>query len=101
MVALCDDEAVIGSEFYVMERLDGHDPAARLPGLDARRPSDVATLCRDAVDVLVDLHAVDVAAAGARRARAGARATSRGRSPAGPTGYRGAAHRRRRRLRRR
>ena len=31
MVALCDDESVIGSEFYVMERVDGHHPAARPP----------------------------------------------------------------------
>jgi aminoglycoside phosphotransferase (APT) family kinase protein len=33
MVALCDDESVIGSEFYVMERVAGHIPRKEL-GLD-------------------------------------------------------------------
>ena len=60
MVGLCRDEAVIGSEFYVMERLEGTIPRRRL-GFEAR-PDDVATLCGRAWDVLVDLHAVDVAA---------------------------------------
>ena len=60
MVGLCRDEAVIGSEFYVMERLEGTIPRRRL-GFEAT-PDDVATLCGRAWDVLVDLHAVDVAA---------------------------------------
>jgi aminoglycoside phosphotransferase (APT) family kinase protein len=59
MVGLCRDEAVIGSEFYVMERLEGTIPRRRL-GFEAT-PDDVATLCGRAWDVLVDLHAVDVA----------------------------------------
>ena len=60
MVGLCRDEAVIGSEFYVMERLEGTIPRRRL-GFEAT-PDEVATLCGRAWDVLVDLHAVDVAA---------------------------------------
>jgi aminoglycoside phosphotransferase (APT) family kinase protein len=60
MVGLCRDETVIGSEFYVMERLEGTIPRRRL-GFEAT-PDDVATLCGRAWDVLVDLHAVDVAA---------------------------------------
>ena len=45
MVALCEDESVIGSEFYVMERLDGHHPAPRPPaGVDAR-PRTQAARC--------------------------------------------------------
>jgi aminoglycoside phosphotransferase (APT) family kinase protein len=60
MVGLCRDEAVIGSEFYVMERLEGTIPRRRL-GFDAT-PDEVSALCRRAWDVLVDLHAVDVTA---------------------------------------
>jgi len=60
MVGLCRDEAVIGSEFYVMERLEGTIPRRSL-GFEAS-PDDVATLCGRAWDVLVDLHAVDVSA---------------------------------------
>ena len=35
MVALCGDDACIGSQFYVMERIDGHHPAPR-PAARAR-----------------------------------------------------------------
>jgi aminoglycoside phosphotransferase (APT) family kinase protein len=58
MVGLCRDESVIGSEFYVMERLEGTIPRRGL-GFDAT-PDEVAALCHRAWDVLVDLHGVDV-----------------------------------------
>ena len=58
MVGLCLDESVIGSEFYVMERLEGTIPRRRL-GFEATT-DDVSTLCERAWDVLVDLHEVDV-----------------------------------------
>ncbi|HET6966936.1 MAG TPA: phosphotransferase family protein [Ornithinibacter sp.] len=64
MVAYCGDEEVIGSEFYVMERVDGtilrRDVPAEL-GLDR---DGVNALCRTAIDTLVDLHDVDLAASG-------------------------------------
>ena len=60
MVGLCRDEAVIGSEFYVMERLEGTIPRRAL-GFEPT-PEEVSTLCGRAWDVLVDLHAVDVSA---------------------------------------
>ena len=60
MVGLCRDESVIGSEFYVMERLEGTIPRRRL-GFEAT-PEEVGTLCGRAWDVLVDLHGVDVSA---------------------------------------
>jgi aminoglycoside phosphotransferase (APT) family kinase protein len=57
MVGLCTDEAVIGSDFYVMERLDGIILRRDLPpGMTA---DDASTLCEHALDVLVDLHSVD------------------------------------------
>jgi aminoglycoside phosphotransferase (APT) family kinase protein len=60
MVGLCRDESVIGSEFYVMVRLDGAIPRRRL-GFDVT-PAQASRLCGRAWDVLVDLHAVDVGA---------------------------------------
>ena len=60
MVGLCRDESVIGSEFYVMERLEGTIPRRRL-GFEAT-PEEVSALCGRAWDVLVDLHRVDVSA---------------------------------------
>ncbi len=64
MVALCTDEAVIGSTFYVMERVEGTILRTDIPpelGLDE---AGVRRLCLNAVDRLADLHAVDVEAAG-------------------------------------
>jgi aminoglycoside phosphotransferase (APT) family kinase protein len=62
MVAHCTDDDVIGSEFYVMERIAGtvphHDLGVDLP------PQQVHTLCETVIDILVELHRVDVTAAG-------------------------------------
>jgi aminoglycoside phosphotransferase (APT) family kinase protein len=63
MVALCQDESVIGADFYVMERLAGVVPRADLSE-DALTPEQARRLCLDVVDVLVELHSVDPSAAG-------------------------------------
>ena len=63
MVAFCDDADVVGSEFYVMERLEGLIPRADLPE-DALTPEQARGLCLSMVDVLAELHAVDPDAAG-------------------------------------
>lgn len=64
MLAFCDDVDVIGAEFYVMARIDGIILRRDLPeGLELP-PERARTLCTDAVDKLVDLHQVDVEAAG-------------------------------------
>ncbi|HNA99558.1 MAG TPA: phosphotransferase family protein [Marmoricola sp.] len=60
MVGLCQDETVLGSDFYVMQRIDGIIPRRDFPmELDA---SATATLCRNALDALISLHDVDIAA---------------------------------------
>jgi aminoglycoside phosphotransferase (APT) family kinase protein len=60
MVGLCQDESVIGSQFYVMERLDGTIPRRHL-GFETT-PDEASELCGRAWDVLAQLHAVDVRA---------------------------------------
>ena len=67
MVAYCDDESVIGSEFYVMERVDGTILRRDLPPDLADHRERVEQLCCNAVDVLVALHEVDVKASGLGR----------------------------------
>ena len=63
IVAVCDDESVIGVPFYVMEELDGTVPTDELPpgleGEPARR-----ALGLDLVDALVEIHAADVTTPG-------------------------------------
>ncbi|KAA1418907.1 phosphotransferase family protein [Nocardioides humilatus] len=62
MVGHCDDESVIGSEFYVMERVVGE-----IPGKDFNvelAAEQVRALCLNTFDLLAALHAVDPAEAG-------------------------------------
>jgi aminoglycoside phosphotransferase (APT) family kinase protein len=63
MVGFCDDEAVIGADFYVMERVDGVVPRGSMTA-DAVTPEQARGMCLAMVDVLVELHTVDPAAAG-------------------------------------
>ncbi len=58
MVGHCADPSVIGSEFYVMEKVDGVIPRMEL-GFDTT-PEQVDALCDQVLDVLVALHSVDV-----------------------------------------
>ncbi len=58
MVGHCTDTSVIGSQFYVMEKLDGLIPRKNF-GFDVT-PEQASTMCAGALDVLVDLHAVDI-----------------------------------------
>ncbi|RDS84042.1 phosphotransferase family protein [Dyella psychrodurans] len=59
ILAICDDESVIGQHFYVMERLRGAILRRDIPqqlGLDA---DGVRTLCHGFIDRLVELHKID------------------------------------------
>ena len=60
MVALCEDESVIGANFYVMQRIDGLIPRRNLPEGVTLDEEQARTLCTNALDVLIDLHRVDV-----------------------------------------
>jgi aminoglycoside phosphotransferase (APT) family kinase protein len=59
IVAVCEDEGVIGVPFYVMRFLDGHVITDALPaGLD--EPAARRRLGEELVDTLVEIHAADV-----------------------------------------
>jgi aminoglycoside phosphotransferase (APT) family kinase protein len=64
MVALCTDPDVLGAEFYVMERLVGTVLRGRLPEGLSLTPEQASGLGRRAFDALLELHGVDVEAAG-------------------------------------
>jgi aminoglycoside phosphotransferase (APT) family kinase protein len=62
MIGLCEDEAVIGSQFYVMARIAGIIPRKSMPcglSLDA---AATRKLCTNVLDKLIELHRVDVKA---------------------------------------
>ena len=60
----CTDTQVIGSEFYVMERVKGIILRSDLPGELALTAADTQTLCKSFIDKLVELHRVDYNACG-------------------------------------
>jgi aminoglycoside phosphotransferase (APT) family kinase protein len=59
MVAICDDESVIGSDFYVMQRIDGIIPRRDFPPEVDLDEDAVRRLCTGALDVLISLHRID------------------------------------------
>lgn len=63
-IAACDDPAVIGEPFYVMERLPGIVLRRELPPGVTLTPGQAARLCRHLIAVHVELHGVDYEAAG-------------------------------------
>ncbi|HWT93469.1 MAG TPA: phosphotransferase family protein [Solirubrobacteraceae bacterium] len=63
VLAACDDDSVIGSPFYVMEKVDGHVVTSEVPSaLDS--VEDRRRMGEELVDALVEIHAVDWQAAG-------------------------------------
>ncbi len=59
---LCDDAAILGTPFFVMECVDGR--IFRQPHLPGVSAADRSAMYHDMVGVLARLHAVDIAAAG-------------------------------------
>jgi aminoglycoside phosphotransferase (APT) family kinase protein len=58
VLAVCDDDAVIGAPFYVMERVEGHVITSAVPAeLDSLE--DRRRIGEELVDALVEVHAVD------------------------------------------
>jgi aminoglycoside phosphotransferase (APT) family kinase protein len=64
VLALCQDEAVMGCDFYVMQRLRGVIPRQDLPAELNLTPEKTRALCTSVIDKLVELHKVDIKAAG-------------------------------------
>ncbi|MEP1231415.1 MAG: phosphotransferase family protein [Litorimonas sp.] len=59
-----DDEALIGAEFYVMDKVEGHIIHKDIPSDWGWGPAKTRELCETFFDKLIDLHQVDYAAAG-------------------------------------
>lgn len=59
-----DDESVIGAEFYVMDRSEGHLIHTKIPKEWDWKASDARALCEEFFAKLVDLHTTDYKAIG-------------------------------------
>jgi aminoglycoside phosphotransferase (APT) family kinase protein len=60
----CDDESVIGSEFYLMERKQGLIIRGKAPRELVDSPEFQKRVCESFIDNLAELHALDYGAAG-------------------------------------
>ena len=60
----CDDEAVIGAPFYVMERVEGDVITDRRSRPRSTAPSERRRIGEELIDALVEVHAVDWQARG-------------------------------------
>lgn len=60
----CDDETIIGSPFYVMERIQGIIIRRDFPPELSLSPEDIRSLFDRLIDVHVELHSVDYRAVG-------------------------------------
>ena len=63
MLAFCNDPAVVGSDFYVMERVRGIIPRGNLPKGMTLSKDEAYALSKSLIDHLVALHSVDYKAA--------------------------------------
>lgn len=61
MLLLCQDDSVIGCDFYVMKRIEGIIPRANLPKDINFDESQIQELCRNFIDKLIELHQVPYA----------------------------------------
>ncbi|MFY9180012.1 MAG: phosphotransferase family protein [Venatoribacter sp.] len=64
MIAFCDDDRVLGSDFYIMERMRGIIPRANFPRGMQVTPEQARKLGFASFDKLIELHQVDIHAAG-------------------------------------
>lgn len=77
MLAFCDDDEVVGADFYVMEKLTGIIPRKNLPRGVVTTPEQTERLCKNVLDCLVELHKVDYKKAGLDHLAKGAGYTKR------------------------
>jgi aminoglycoside phosphotransferase (APT) family kinase protein len=64
VIALCEDDSVIGARFYVMEWIDGHVVRDALPAEFPDTPETRGAMSTALIDTLLRLHAIDPDAVG-------------------------------------
>jgi|TARA_R110002020_G_scaffold122708_3_gene278489 aminoglycoside phosphotransferase (APT) family kinase protein len=72
-----DDESIIGAEFYIMDRVAGIIPRKNMPRDLKLNEPQTRQLCLNALNVLIELHQVDIEAAGLTDLAKGAGYTER------------------------
>jgi len=63
-IHFCEDESILGREFYIMERVEGIILRAGMPEVMYPEPALMGKIAHSLIETLVDLHQVDYAEAG-------------------------------------
>jgi aminoglycoside phosphotransferase (APT) family kinase protein len=64
VVALCEDQEILGCDFYVMDRIRGIIPRQDFPPSLHLDPSQTRALCLSVIDKMIELHKVEPSLAG-------------------------------------
>lgn len=64
MIAFCKDESVIGRDFYIMEKITGIILRGKMPAGLNLNPEQTRQLCLNVLDKLIEIHRIDINAAG-------------------------------------
>ena len=64
MIAFCKDESLIGRQFYVMEKVAGIILRGKMPVGLSLNPEQTKQLCFNVLDKLIEIHRIDINAAG-------------------------------------
>ncbi len=64
VLAICDDQDVMGCDFFVMERIAGIIPRQDLPSGLSLSAAGTRELCLSVIDRLIELHGIDPSASG-------------------------------------
>ena len=64
VIASCDDASIMDCDFYVMERIHGIIPRHNLPKGMVLSEEETRRLCLNVIDKMIELHQIDVQAAG-------------------------------------
>jgi len=64
ILTVCEDQQIMGCDFYIMERLVGIIPRSELPSELKLSREETKELCTNVIDKLIELHKVDYQSAG-------------------------------------
>lgn len=77
MLGVCEDKSILGTEFYIMEKLNGIIPRKNFPPALKLDPTQTNQICRNVLDCMIELHKVDHEAANLSHLGKGAGYTER------------------------
>ncbi len=64
VISFCNDSRIIGSDFFIMEKIEGIIPRANFPKGLLKNEQETKILCTNVLDKLIELHSIDIKTSG-------------------------------------